>query len=409
MSRAVLVVLDSVGIGGAADAAEFGDEGANTLGHIVEAAARGYADRDGLRAGNLLLPNMNRLGLAHILKQSSGVVLAGGPPPETGACAIAREVSPGKDTPSGHWELAGVPVPFDWGYFPHEIPSFPADLTDEIIKQADLPGILANRHGSGTDIIAEFGEEHIRTGKPICYTSADSVFQIAAHEEHFGLQRLYDLCEMVHKLVAPMMIGRVIARPFVGNSPADFKRTNNRRDIAIPPPADTILDRVTAAGHQTLTVGKIADIFAHSGISKIFKAAGNAALFEATLDALDEAGDGDLVFANLIDFDQLFGHRRDVPGYAAALEAFDQMLPRLTDRLAPDDLLIITADHGCDPTWKGTDHTRENVPVLMAGPGVRGGYHEFCDSFADVGETIAAHLGLAPGLHGQSIFASAVG
>ncbi len=251
-------------------------------------------------------------------------------------------------------------------------------------------------------IIAELGEEHVRTGKPICYTSADSVFQIAAHEEHFGLERLYRLCETVRRLVDPYNIGRVIARPFIGDAASGFERTANRRDYSVLPPEPTLLDRAVAAGRRTLTVGKISDIFAHQGVSEVLKAAGNDALFDRTLEAMDKAGEGDLVFANYIDFDSLYGHRRDVPGYAAALEALDRRLPELLERLRPDDLLILTADHGCDPTWRGTDHTRERVPVIGLVKG--GGPKEIGvrDTFADIGESIAAHLGLAPGNHGTS-------
>jgi phosphopentomutase len=403
MPRAVLIVLDSVGIGGASDAAAYGDAGANTLGHIAQACATGGGDRAGLRAGPLRLPNLGRLGLGVAAQGASGEWPGTLPAPDATAIhGHAAEVSNGKDTPSGHWEISAVPVPFDWGYFPETEPCFPEELTDAIIRAAGLPGILGNRHASGTTILAELGEEHLRTGKPILYTSADSVLQIAAHESHFGLDRLYALCEMARRLLEPYTIGRVIARPFLGETAETFERTANRHDYALPPPEPTILDRVIAAGGRTHAIGKIGDIFAHQGISDATKASGNAALTDATLAAIETAGDGDLVFANLVDFDMLYGHRRDIAGYAAALEAFDARVPEIEAALQPGDLVIITADHGCDPTWRGTDHTREQVPILAFGPGLPGKDIGARKSFADIGETIAAHLGLAPGRHGRS-------
>ncbi len=406
MARAFLFVLDSFGIGGAPDAARFGDEGSDTFGHIAAAAAHGEADREGLRAGPLKLPNMMALGLGEAAALSTGAWPAGMERPLVkGVYAAAQEVSSGKDTPSGHWEIAGVPVPFDWGYFPDTVPTFPPDLTEAIIREARLPGILGDCHASGTEIIARLGGEHIRTGKPICYTSADSVFQIAAHETHFGLERLYELCEIVRRLIDPLNIGRVIARPFVGGTAADFTRTANRKDYAVPPAEPTLLDRAVAAGRKVIAVGKIGDIFAHQGVTEVRKAPDNMAMVDTALGAMADAGAGDLVFANFVDFDSSFGHRRDVAGYAAALEAFDRRLPEALARLRPGDLLILTADHGCDPTWRGTEHTRERVPVLAAGPGLSAGSAGVRKTFADIGETVAAHLGLAPGPHGRSFLA----
>jgi len=404
MARALLFVLDSFGIGGAQDAARYGDAGADTLGHIAEACARGEGDHEGLRKGPLQLPNMTGLGLAAACANAgtlSPVLEASGLAKGT-FHAAAEEISSGKDTPSGHWEIAAVPVLFDWGYFPTTTPTFPAALTEAVIRETKLPGILGDRHASGTEIIAELGEEHIRTGKPICYTSADSVYQIAAHEAHFGLQRLYDLCAIVRRLVDPLNIGRVIARPFVGETSETFERTANRRDFAVPPPEPTLLDRLTARGSRVIGIGKIGDIFAHQGVSEVRKGAGNMALLDRTLEAMDEAGSGDLIFANFVDFDMMFGHRRDVPGYAAALEAFDRRLPEVLAKLQPGDLLVLTADHGCDPTWRGNDHTRERVPVFGTGPGISGGDAGLRTTFADIGETLADHLGLPPGRHGQS-------
>lgn len=403
MARAIIIVADSFGIGAAPDAAKFGDQGSDTLGHIAENCAKGLADND-IRKGKLHIPNMTALGLGEAARDATGRV-----PPGLehsgamiGAYGHARELSRGKDTPSGHWEIAGVPVDFDWGYFPLEVPTFPRELTDTLIKQAKLPGILGNCHASGTTIIAELGEEHIKTGMPICYTSADSVFQIAAHEEHFGLDRLYKVCEIAFKLVEPYNIGRVIARPFVGSSPSDFKRTANRRDIAIPPHRPTLLDKFSEAGGTVISVGKIADIYAQRGISKKVKASGNMALFDAMMTEIDQVPDNSIVFTNLVDFDMEFGHRRDVPGYANALEEFDARIPELRAILKPGDLVIITADHGCDPTWRGNDHTREFVPILAFGPAIQPGPIGMRDSFADIGQTVADHLGIAPLAAGTS-------
>ncbi len=395
MGRTILIVLDSVGIGGADDAAEFGDAGADTLGHIREAAHLGSADRDGLRRGPLKLPHLDGLGLA------SAAGICDGRSPQ-GLWGSAAEISRGKDTPSGHWEIAGVPVPFDWGYFPRTIPAFPPSLIQQIIDDSRIPGILGDRHASGTDIIAELGEESVRTGKPILYTSSDSVLQIAAHEAHFGLDRLYELCRVARKHVDPLNIGRVIARPFVGTSAKDFRRTANRRDYSVPPPEPTVLDRLVEAGRRVIAIGKIGDIFAHRGVTEVRKGDGNMALFDQMLAALDSAEDGDLIFANFVDFDMHYGHRRDVAGYAAALEAFDARLPDLQAKLKPGDLAIVTADHGCDPTYPGTDHTRETVPVLAFGPDITPGPIGRRKTFADIGESIAAHLGLPPGPHGTS-------
>ncbi|HEY0919937.1 phosphopentomutase [Devosia sp.] len=403
MPRAILCILDSFGIGGAPDAGQYGDAGANTLGHIAVACAEGRGDRDGLRKGLLALPNMDALGLGAAAKLSTGELPPGlSDQPRGGRYGVGREVSKGKDTPSGHWEITGVPVPFEWGYFPPEVPAFPADLIEKFVAEAGLPGILGNKHASGTTVIAELGEESIRTGKPICYTSADSVFQIAAHETHFGLERLYEICEVAFRLTAPLNIGRVIARPFVGESSSDFKRTGNRRDFAIPPPEPTLLDRAKDAGRQVFAIGKISDIFAGHGVTHKLKATGNMALFDRTLEVLEMAADGAFIMVNFVDFDQEYGHRRDVPGYANALEELDRRLPELIARLHPDDLLVLTADHGNDPTWHGTDHTREQVPILLFSPGLSAGSVGIRQTFADIGESIAHWLGLAPGRHGRS-------
>lgn len=394
-TRACVLLMDSLGIGASHDAAAYGDEGANTFGHIVEACRSGRADVPGLRAGPLNIPNLARLGLYHAAAASSSDSL-----PEIknlaepeGYYGYAVEQSLGKDTPSGHWELAGVPVRFEWGYFPEDIPCFPQELIQKLIKRANLPGVLGDKHASGTDILAELAEEHIKTGKPIVYTSADSVFQIAAHEEIFGLERLYELCEIARELVDEYHIGRVIARPFVGDTGA-FKRTGNRRDYSIPPPEKNLLDYLKAAGREVIAIGKTADIFAHQGPTQTIKADGNMALFDATFEAMKTAPAGSLVFTNFVDFDSSFGHRRDVPGYAAALEAFDARLPAFEAMLKPGDCVVISADHGCDPTFPGSDHTREHVPALAFGPGITSQDIGQRASFADIGQSLAKHLKL---------------
>ncbi|MFT4793705.1 MAG: phosphopentomutase [Paracoccaceae bacterium] len=399
MARAFLFVLDSVGIGGAADAAAFGDEGSNTVLHIAEACSRGSANLG--REHKLTIPNLARLGMGAACELSCGTRPPGLIAAGFGAWGVGAPAAPGKDTITGHWELAGVPLEKDWCYFPKTEPSFPADLIAALIAQAGLPGILGDKHASGTAILDELGEESIRTGKPICYTSADSVFQIAAHEKHFGLTRLLEVCEIARKLVDPLGIGRVIARPFLGEKPGAFKRTANRHDYAVPPPAPTIGDRVQDAGGHVTGIGKIEDIFAGHGISESRKGRNDMALMNQAILAMEEAEDGDLVFANFVEFDSLYGHRRDVAGYARALEAFDAKLPEMLDKMRRGDVLILTADHGNDPTWTGTDHTRENVPILCAGPDlIRGTFGT--RAFVDVAETVAVILGLPAGPHGTS-------
>ncbi len=407
MARAIICLLDSFGIGGAPDAADFfndgvPDTGANTFLHIAEKCAAGEGDLKGVRAGPLHLPNMDQLGLGAAGELSVGTLAPGFSNKPLGTWGAAREVSIGKDTPSGHWEIAGLPVPFAWGYFPKAEPTFPDELIKEFVANAGLPGILGNVHASGTQIMAELGEEHIRTGKPICYSSADSVMQIAAHEKHFGLNRLYEICEIAFELTAPLKIGRVIARPFLGEDAHSFERTGNRRDFAIPPPEPTLLDRLKDAGRQVYAIGKISDIYAGHGITHKIKASGNMTLFDKTLEAMEMTHDGGLIFTNFVDFDQDFGHRRDVPGYANALEQFDKRLPELIAKMRDDDLLVITADHGNDPSWTGTDHTREQVPVLCYAPSLKGRAIGLRPTFADIGQSIGQWLGVEPGPHGTS-------
>ncbi len=397
MTRVIVLVLDSFGIGAARDADRFGDAGADTLGSIARVRAAG-------ENGALRLPNLASLGLYEAGRESTGRYAEG---VETeveirGAYGYAEELSSGKDTPSGHWELAGVPVLFEWGYFKNATDSFPPALLNKLTQKAALPGILGNCHASGTAIIHELGDEHVRTGKPIVYTSADSVLQIACHEEAFGLERLYALCDIARELVDEYRIGRVIARPFVGDSADTYVRTGNRRDLTTPPPAPTVLDKLVEAGGEVISIGKIADIYAHRGITQKIKATGNAALFDATLDALAEAPERSIVFTNFVDFDMLYGHRRDVEGYAAALEYFDERLPELLRRMRDEDVLFLTADHGCDPTWPGTDHTREHVPVLAYGRRVSPGSLGKRKTFADIGQSIATLFELTPMDYGRS-------
>ncbi|MBL4918173.1 phosphopentomutase [Szabonella alba] len=396
MARAFLIVMDSVGCGGAPDAADFGDAGANTLGHIAEACAAGRADQG--RSGPLRMPHLDALGLGQAVRLASGAAMPGFDAVPQGLWGAATEVSRGKDTPSGHWELAGVPVPWDWTFFPDTDPAFPTDLTAEICRLAGTTGILGNRHASGTAVIDDLGEAHLKSGWPICYTSADSVLQIAAHVEAFGLDRLIELCRALAPRLHAMRVGRVIARPFTG-VPGDFRRTPDRRDFAIAPPAPTVLDHAAAAGRVTHAIGKIGDIFSMRGIAHLHKGASDADLFDRLDDLAGSAEEGALVFANFVEFDSLYGHRRDVAGYAAALEWFDRRAGVFLDRLRPGDLAIFTADHGNDPTWAGTEHTRERVPVLCAGAGA--GQIGHC-AFVDVAASVATHLCLSETGPGRS-------
>ncbi|WP_170372127.1 phosphopentomutase [Ruegeria arenilitoris] len=393
MSRAFLVVMDSVGIGGAPDANRFfngdvPDTGANTVAHIAQACAEGRAE-DG-RSGPLRLPNLDALGLGAAVRLASGPVVPGLEADPAGLWGCAREHSPGKDTPSGHWELAGLPVPWDWHYFPDTVPAFPDDLTRAAAQAAGTEGILGNCHASGTTIIAELGAEHMRTGWPICYTSADSVFQIAAHEETFGLERLYQMCRTLAPMLHEMKVGRVIARPFVGSPEQGFVRTTNRKDFAITPPAPVLTNWAQDAGRRVHGVGKIGDIFSMQGIDTLDKGS-DADLMGHLSRLVDSAEDGSLTFANFVEFDSQYGHRRDISGYARALEWFDAEIGRILPRLRPGDLFLLTADHGNDPSWVGTDHTREQVPVLIAGLGA-GQIGQV--NFADVAASIAHHLNI---------------
>lgn len=398
MARAIIGILDSFGVGASEDADDFGDAGANTFGHIAIACEEGRADKEGLRRGPLQIPNLLALGLARLAEAATGIDLPFKDPSNVNAAyGFAAERSAGKDTPSGHWEMMGLPVEFDWGMFDKGPPSFPPTLIADLIREANLPGVLGDCHASGTVILNDLGKEHICTGKPIVYTSADSVFQIAAHEKHFGLERLYDVCTVARRLVDPYNVGRVIARPFIGEEPGAFERTGARRDLATPPHAPTLLDLYANKGGDVVGIGKISDIFAGSGVTRSIKAHGNDAIFDALLNEVKNGEDDAILFANFVDFDTLYGHRRDVAGYAAALETFDKRLPELTAALRNGDIAVLSADHGCDPTWAGTDHTREFVPVIAFGAGVAPGSIGRRDTFADIGQSLAAHLG-APAL-----------
>ena len=395
--KAVILVLDSFGIGYAPDAAKFGDVGANTFASIAKAFKA-------VKGRQLALPNLARLGLVKAASAASQGLQADVADTDAvvGAYGYARELSSGKDTPSGHWEIAGVPVLFDWGYFHDKTDSFPPALIDELCRRTGVPGILGNCHASGTDILVRLGDEHIKTGKPICYTSADSVFQVAAHEQHFGLEKLLQFCQVARELLDDYNIGRVIARPFLGDSAANYARTGNRRDYSVLPPAPTVLDKLTSAGGTVVSIGKIADIYAHQGISRNIKATGLAALIDTTVAEMATQPDNSLVFTNLVDFDQNFGHRRDPIGYGEALEYFDSRLPQLMAACGDDTLMILTADHGCDPTWHGTEHTREYIPVLAYKPLMRATDLGERMSFADIGQTLADYFALDAMAYGDS-------
>jgi phosphopentomutase len=399
MKKAVILVLDSFGIGSAPDADKFGDTGANTFASI----ARAFANAKGRQ---LQLPNLAALGLVKAgFAASSEIAAVADIEAPRGAFGYAKELSSGKDTPSGHWEIAGVPVLFDWGYFHAKTNSFPEELLTELCRRTGVPGILGSCHASGTDILVKLGDEHIKTGMPICYTSADSVFQVAAHEEHFGLDKLYAFCQVARELLDDYNIGRVIARPFTGDAANNYARTGNRRDYSVLPPAPTLLDKLTERKGSVVSIGKIADIYAHQGISKSVKANGLAALVDKTIAEYQAAANNTLIFTNLVDFDQNYGHRRDPIGYGEALEYFDSRLPELTAMLGSESVLLMTADHGCDPTWVGTEHTREYVPVLFSGPQVKAVALGERASFADMGQTLAEYFELDALAYGESFLA----
>ncbi len=368
------MVLDSAGIGEMPDAGDWGDSGADTFGNI-------------LKNRKVELPNLQQLGLGNI-RPLDGVPAIESPIGSFGKCTLK---SNGKDTTTGHWEMAGIILEKAFPTFPH---GFPSRIIDEFISKADVPGILGNVPASGTEIIKELGEEHLRTGKPIVYTSADSVFQVAAHEEIISIDRLYEICEIARGILqGEEKVGRVIARPFLGSNAADFKRTENRHDYAVPPPQN-LLPLLRDAGLDVICIGKIASIYDSVGVTEDLVAKNNDQTVEQTIKALNAESKG-LIFSNMVDFDMLYGHRRDTEGYAKALERFDSQLPDIFEAMNDDDLLILTADHGNDPTFPGSDHTREYVPLLVYGrnarPGVDLGTR---GSLADIGQTIAENFGL---------------
>jgi phosphopentomutase len=402
MGRAIILLFDSFGVGYSLDADKFGDVGADTLGHINEWCAKNRKNSDG-SVNYLHLPNLDRLGLGLLSEASRGVKLShslGGLTSgenSIAAYSYAEPTSRGKDTLSGHWEITGVPVDFEWGYFPDVPHCFPPELVSKLVKKGNIPGVLGEKHASGTVILKELGEEHIATGKPIVYTSGDSVLQIAAHEKYFGLERLYDLCKMAFDLVKPYKIARVIARPFIGETADTFVRTGNRHDYALAAPGVTLLDEVVEQGGEVHAIGKISDIFAYRNISKSYHATGLKELFDTTLEAIKNTNNlecNSLVFTNFVDFDSIYGHRRDVEGYAKGLEYLDTRLPELLKVLNKEDVLLITADHGCDPTWKGTDHTREKIPVIFYGEKIKPGAFRKMRNFSDIGQTLAFSLHL---------------
>ena len=372
-SRTIWIVLDSVGIGAMPDAAAFGDPpGADTLGNIA-------------RLRGLSVPNLSAIGLGNI-KPLDGIAPAENPEGSFGRCTLA---SPGKDTTTGHWEMAGIHLDRPFPLYPH---GFPREIMDEFERRIGR-GWLGNKAASGTEIIQELGAEHMRTGSPIVYTSADSVFQVAAHEEVIPLWEQYKICETARAILrGPAEVGRVIARPFIG-TPGHFTRTANRHDYAVPPPAGMLLDRLAERGVPVYSVGKIFDVFLGRGIVESAKTKNNADGMAKTLDAMTECDSG-LIFVNLVDFDQQYGHRNDIAGYGAALEEFDRWLPQFGAAHRPDDLAIFTADHGCDPTVPGTDHTREYVPLLAFGPRAKRGENlGLRGSLSDIGQTVAANFG----------------
>lgn len=383
--RVFLIVLDGCGIGAAPDAADYGDVGADTLRHVAEAV------------GGLRLPQLERLGLGR-LRDTPGVRALADP---RGARAILRERSAGKDSTIGHWELAGLVVERPFPTYPH---GFPVELLDAWSARIGR-GWMANVVGSGTDVIAKFGPEHQQSGRLIVYTSADSVFQVAAHTDTIPLERLYDACREARALLqGEHGVGRVIARPFVG-APGAYTRTADRRDFSLPPTAPTLLDRLVAAGRPVVTVGKVDDLFAGRGVSDAFHTHSNAEGAEVLATLARRPGEG-LVFANLVDFDTQYGHRQDARGFAAALEAFDERLEELLARMRSDEMVWITADHGNDPTDTSTDHTRETTPLLAGGPRVRSGADLGTrDSFADVGATLAELFEVQPTAAGTSFLA----
>lgn len=374
-NRICLVVLDSAGIGEMPDAENWGDKGADTLGNI-------------LKSRKVNLPNLQKLGLGNI-RPLANLPAVENPIGNYGKCTLK---SNGKDTTTGHWEMAGIILKKAFPTFPQ---GFPQRIISEFVEKAKVPGVLGNIPASGTEIIKELGEEHLRTGKPIVYTSADSVFQIAAHEEVIPIERLYEICEIARKILnGEDKVGRVIARPFLGENAENFKRTENRHDYAVPPPPDNLLPLLKNNNLDVVCIGKIASIYDSIGVTQDLTAKNNDQTIDQTINALRAESRG-LIFSNLVDFDMLYGHRRDVEGYAKALEHFDIRLPEIFNAMQEDDLLILTADHGNDPSKDGSDHTREYVPLLVFGKSAKTGVNLGTrQSLSDIGQTIAENFGL---------------
>ena len=391
--RALVLVIDSFGIGEAPDAADFGDVGANTALHICQ------------QVSPVRWKNLQNLGLGNA-SELLGNPLPGCPavPDPAASFGVMREISPGKDTTTGHWELAGMQLAKAFRTFPPEYPSFPAELTEALEKKTRRP-LIGNRAASGTAIIQELGEEHVKSGALICYTSADSVFQIAAHEDVVPLKELYAICEAARELCDKYSVARVIARPFEG-APGNFTRTKNRRDFSLPLPEPTILDYLQERGVRTLGVGKIGDIFNESGLTESYHDKGNAACLERTLSLLKKPGEADeksFIFVNLVDTDMIYGHRRDPQGYHDAVSGIDSALPEIMDKMEEGDILIITADHGCDPTFAGTDHTREYVPVLLYNKGEAGKTLGIREGLFDCAQTLSDYFGVEAYQRGRSL------
>ena len=395
--QALVLVIDSFGIGEAPDAADFGDTGANTALHICEQVSPVRWD------------NLKRLGLGNA-SELLGNPLPGCPavPDPVASFGVMRELSPGKDTTTGHWELAGIHLEEAFRTFPPEYPSFPAELTEALEKRSGR-SIIGNRAASGTAIIQELGEEHLKSGALICYTSADSVFQIAAHEEVVPLEELYEICEAARELCDGYSVARVIARPFMGG-PGNFTRTKNRRDFSLPLPEATILDHLQERGIRTVGVGKIGDIFNESGISESYHDKGNEACLERTLSLIRERREGDdktFIFVNLVDTDMIYGHRRDPRGYHDAVSGIDSALPEIMTGMQEGDLLIVSADHGCDPTFAGTDHTREYVPVLLYQKGRTGRSLGIREGLFDCARTLSEYFNVESYRRGRSMLSDA--
>jgi phosphopentomutase len=371
--RAIVVVCDGLGVGEAPDAAAFGDQGSDTLGHV-------------LASRRVEIPHLTALGLGNLTPGFAGARCAR----PDGAFGKMAERSAGKDTATGHWEMMGLLTPRPFKTYPG---GFPPEIVAPFEERIGRK-VLGNKSASGTEILKELGEEHLRTGSPILYTSGDSVFQVAAHEELIPPEELYRICRIGYQIACERFgVCRVIARPFVGRTAADFKRTANRRDFPVPPAGDTLLDRLAYAGWPVFGVGKIEDIFTGRGITGAVHTRSDGHGIDETLAAMDRIERG-MIFTNLVDFDTLYGHRNDVPGYAANLEALDRRLPELFARMRPDDVFLLTADHGCDPADVSTDHTRENVPLLVRGARVKPVDLGHRTSFADLGATLAENFGI---------------